>query len=333
MKHIFLIHSHTLYLTSLATIEYLKLKKEDIIFIYSRYYNTILKNDFLTVDMSEEAENCFHAVLSFSRRNYLINHKLKNNIIRKVDTFIDKNVTDVFNVYVPHLQSFISQIFATHERCVECNFVQEGGRVMSEFVVNKNWLPFQWYNFLFLRKEKRIWKSICWFPMESVHFTKPIRVYAIDKKFFGEWNGEIHVIKWPELQIPYTIESQCPIFVYEGAVELGQVEKHIYMNAVKRQIEKYHQKNNYVKFHPMQTIEAKKTIKNFFIQEGVEMMELPMDVPFELLLTSYKNLKLYGFGTSLLFFAKALGHEIVSDEKELLKSHKYRQYYKRILDL
>ena len=58
-----------------------------------------------------------------------------------------------------------------------------------------------------------------------------------------------------------------------------------------------------------------------------------MDVPFELILVNYSNLKLYGFGTSLLFYGKAFGHQVVSKEYLLKKSWRYRHYSRGLAEL
>ena len=44
MKHLFVIHSHTSFLTAMGTIEYLNLKEEDVGIAWSRNYHNILYN-------------------------------------------------------------------------------------------------------------------------------------------------------------------------------------------------------------------------------------------------------------------------------------------------
>ena len=66
---------------------------------------------------------------------------------------------------------------------------------------------------------------------------------------------------------------------------------------------------------------------------GKTVEELPMDVPFELILTNFESLQLYGFGTSLLFYGQALGHKVVSKEEYLLSSARYRAHVKGLQTL
>ena len=42
MKHIFLIHSHTLFLTAMGVLDFLKIDKEAVVFLYSWHYSNSL---------------------------------------------------------------------------------------------------------------------------------------------------------------------------------------------------------------------------------------------------------------------------------------------------
>jgi hypothetical protein len=175
-----------------------------------------------------------------------------------------------------------------------------------------------------------MWKTICWFPAQNTSIAQSIKVFAIDRCFFGNNSNNYNIIKWPIFELSYKLETKWPIFVYEGAVELGLIEYNYYIDAVKEQIERYSQEKNYIKFHPMQSNKERKHIENLFIEENKEVVVLPMDIPFELFITSNKDLNIYGFGSSLLFFSKTYGHNVISDEKNLLISNKYKWYYSKV---
>lgn len=329
MKHIFLVHSHTLFLTALGVIDHLRLERDEVFLVFSRNYKTAVENPYVTVDMSKEAEDCFHAILSLSRKNYTVNRPLKDRVIRAVDQFIEEFVSTTFKVYVPHLQSVIAQIFSTHHDCDSVHYIQEGGRVMNNFLTDKNFWVFDLYNRVVLRKENRLWKSICWFPPRYIHFDKIGVAYAIDPVFFGvNHSMPVERIVWPQIPTGLTIDSSRSIFVYEGAIELGQVEAEVYLSAAKRQIFEHARENNYVKFHPAQSTSHRASILGYFAEKGVGVEELPLDVPFELILASESGLNLFGFGTSLLFFGRELGHKVVSSEDDLLVSKRYSKYAK-----
>jgi hypothetical protein len=102
------------------------------------------------------------------------------------------------------------------------------------------------------------------------------------------------------------------------------VEKKVYMEATKKLIQEKAESVNYIKFLPAQQHENMCLIKSFFTYANKISIELSADIPFEAYLSTYKNMKVYGFNSSLLIFAKQLHHNTFSFESELLSnSRKY----------
>ena len=61
MKHVFLIHSHTVFLTAIGVIRRLSLKVDDIIFVYFRNYNnSIIPISYLIIRLDEEYDISNH---------------------------------------------------------------------------------------------------------------------------------------------------------------------------------------------------------------------------------------------------------------------------------
>ena len=329
MKHFFFIHSHTLFLTSLGVVDYLDLPHKDVIFWYSRNYKSVVPVDIKCVDISVQMENTFYIMLSWSRRNFIFNKKKRDEIVSYFDDLVMDFAGDAnFRLYVPHLQHHGFQIMATHPYCEETFFIQEGGRAMYPLQTGKlSWFN-KIYNKFVLKNDKRIWKCSNWFPNRYTPYSKPIKAFAFDSKYFGEAPSQIILIKWPRIPIDVDIHTDFLIFLLEGAVELGQVEKKVYIEAVKSLIDEFAESRNYIKFHPAQNTETRQLFLKMFLDKGYIVEELPMDVPFELIVVNFKNLKLYGFGTSLLFYGKTYGHHVVSREKLLLKSKRYKIFCK-----
>lgn len=327
MKHLFFIHSHTLFLTSLGVVEYLNLPHKDVLFVYSRNYKSVVPTNIQWIDISKQIEDTFYIMLSWSRRNFLYRRKKRDGLVRFFDDFANKHANgDVYRLYVPHLQHHAFQIMATNPLCEEVFFIQEGGRSMIPLQTSKISLFNRLYNRLVLLNDKRVWKCSNWFPSENTPYTRPITAFAFDKKYFADAPQETIIIKWPAISVDIDINSQYPIFLLEGAVELGQVERSVYSEAVRSLINEFAEKHNYIKFHPAQKTEIRQIYLNMFKEKGCDVEELPMDVPFELVVVNYKSLKLYGFGTSLLFYGKSFGHHVVSRENLLMKSRRYRMY-------
>lgn len=328
MKHIFLIHSHTLLLTSLGVIAKEQIAKENVIFVYSRNYKSCIPIEFKSYDLSKEIEDTFYIMFSWSRRHFFYNKKNRDKSVAFFDAFIQKHASEGFSLYVCQLQAFANQILATNSLCKECFFIQEGGRVMTPLLSSRISWFLRLYNAIVLRGEKRLWKMSNWFPNAKTPYHKPIRAFAFDAAYFGGKPRETKMITWPKIDVDIEIDEQRPIFVLEGAVELGQIDFATYYEAVEKIVRQFAKTKNYIKFHPKNSSNAKQKYLGIFKNLNVLVEELPMNVPFELILVKYSNLILVGFGTSLLFYGKALGHHAISKEEYLMSSRRYRFYVK-----
>ncbi|MCD8298128.1 MAG: alpha-2,8-polysialyltransferase family protein [Prevotella sp.] len=334
MKHLFFIHSHTLFLTAIGTIEKLKLNDNDVIFVYSRHYSNNFNFPYKCFDFTNEVESTFYMMFSWSRKHFGINKALRDKNIKFFDDFVEKEIKGDYKLYVSMLQAVTFQIFATNRHCVECFFLQEGGRIMYDVLTDKIKWPFRLYNKLVLRNENRFWKCTNWFPSSHTPYNKPVTVFAFDERYFGNMPSKIIKVNWPKLKPDVDIDNKFPIFTLEGAVELGQVQKNVYMRAVDNLIASCAKEKNYIKFHPIQSEIIKTQYKKMFTERGLQIIELPMNIPFELIVASFSNLTVCGFGTSLLFYAKAFGHNVISHEDELIKnSLRYRIYCKKLSTL
>lgn len=331
MKHIFIIHSHTVFLTAMGVVESEKLSSCDVVFVYGRNYKqNLLDLPFKIYDISECYERCKKIILSISK-HVLISYKGIRNETLYVDNFINKEINDDFILYVPHLSFPLFQLFATNKNCKSCKFVQEGGRYV--IVAHKGKDPFiiDFYNWLFLRKNTRLWRTNKWIVPNIKDYVKsPIETYSIDSKYFYNLKIPNHLVKWP---VPNTslvaFNHDDPIFIYEGIIELGAIERDVYLNSIKKQISECAKAHNYVRFHPNQKPNDVEAIKRMFMDEGFKYEELAPNIPFEVILMQNKNLKIYGHASSLLFFARSLGHQVVSYEHDLLSSKKYVSFLKR----
>lgn len=331
MKHIFIIHSHTVFLTAMGVVEYEKLPSCNVVFVYGRNYKqSLMELPFKIYDISECYDRCKHIILSISK-HVLISYKGIRNETLYVDNFINKEINDDFILYVPHLSFPLFQLFATNKNCKSCKFVQEGGRPV--IVAQKGYDPFVIgiYNSIFLRKNNRLWRTNKWMiPNIKDYISTPIETYSIDSEYFYNLKIPNHIVKWP---VPNTsllaFHQDYPIFIYEGIIELGAIERDVYLNSIKKQISECAKAHNYVRFHPNQKPNDVEAIKRMFTDRGGGVEELAPNIPFEVILIQNKNLKVYGHASSLLFFARSLGHQVVSYEHDLLFSKMYTRFLKK----
>ena len=326
MKHLFWINSHSTFLTAIGTINYLGLKDDEVAMVLVRNYkNSISKDSYIKLDMSW----AYNISLIHNLFRY-------NSIIRKIDNEIAELVgNDDFLLYAPSPGGVrILQILFTNSSCVGMNYLQEGALVFGKlFERRKLPLVYQIYDiFLALFYKHRLWSShFSWtVPDFLIKSRTTPETFAISDDIFSKSGLKCHIIKWPKYDISgteYEINAVYPCFVFESSVEMKMVEKDIYMELVKQLILENAGSMSYVKFHPYQSDENKQIILGFFKEMGKAYIELSMGFPFEIYLSSYSHLKVCGFNSSLLVYARQLGHHTVSMEKELLKrSAKYKRW-------
>lgn len=323
MKQIFLINSHTQFLTSLGVISHLKIKPSEVIFIYSRNYNNnLLKPNFQIIDKSNIYKECMGIVANFRKQK---------RIIQDIDTLINETCElKPFKVYVPHLCFPFFQIFATNKYCTQIGLIQEAAISYPSRFTDKTLkeILYKLYNILFLPK-KRIWKTFTMLVPKFLLATKEIEAYEISN-FFNLLPIKRNKVKWPQLNIDYIIEKKHPIFIFDSLIEQKYVEKEIYLKYVKVLVNENTSKRIYIKFHPSQLEENKKAIKNIIYSNNthVEIIELPADIPFEAFLLTYNNLNICGFNSSLVDFAKNLNHQVKDYRELLFESKLYRKLAK-----
>lgn len=321
MKHLFYIHSHTLYLTAIGVIESLELKPDDVVLVYSRGYKNAFKTyNFSGFDISE--------VNSKERKNSFDLQFLKT-LIHEIDDKLADNVGGEFIAYLPHTGRFVMQVISSHFNCVKINFIEEGVVCYAE---NSQVRGFSLKELVRSILNLRITSRRFWYT-EFIFFPKvkkklDIETFGISNETFKHLTYKKNIVKWPEIECEYNLEIQYPIFVFEAAIEMGIVSKENYLKATEDLILNNASDKNYIKFHPNQNVENTKLICEYFKRLGKEIIELPNDIPFECFLLKYSGLTVVGFGSSLILYAKNNGHKVITYESKLLSDIKYQAYKK-----
>ncbi len=319
MKHVFVVHSHTSFLVALGTIELLRLRQEDVIMLLGRNYkNDVIKIPCVSIDISP--------LLLYSR-DILFSIKKQKALIDSFDRIIEQKIGTDFYAYVPHLSSWGFQIIATSKYCKGINLCQESAR--SFFTTIK---PIKrLVKSLFLCTTKRMWAQYNWYPPSWAYRVEcGLRTFSFSDTYFAPIKNATHyIVSYPSIPLDFEIDTERPIFVFEAAIEQGNIEESIYIDECRVLIETYSQDKNYVKFHPGQTQEHKEIILKCFGKKHFDV--LPDSIPFELIIMKYNGLYVYGFYSSLLSFAKEMGHIVTFKVDALLKrSSKYRKHISRM---
>lgn len=294
MKHIFVIGSHTPYLTSLGVIEKNKLDKKDIVYILGRNYKC-----FKTIDgiSSYDLSDVYYIYLKNNTRKKIIDS------VERIDRFVADEIGEPYTLYIPHLAFYFFQVLATNTLCQSIKFIQEG---IADSCVPENRfrLPTlkQIYVNSFIMNFGRTWESNGWNDYRC-NVRHPSETFANNERLFSEMKCKHTVVIWPKLELPVEYKPNGTYFVFESLVEQKNIEPEIFFSATEKLIKKFAGEVNYVKFHPYQAKEHIDVIKKLFFRHGFGYEVIPPDIPFEMVLASQSKMKVCGFTTSLIFFA------------------------------
>lgn len=317
MKHLFLIHSNTVFLSALGAINYEGMESSDIIFFYARNFSSdYTPKDISVYDVSKEyswAQN----------RDSNYNPYKLHRLVKDMDAAIDKYVAKEYIAYVPHTIGPCQPII-TNKYCKGIRLMQEGAftfygkkhKVFNIFIKN------------LLFSNKRVWFQSSWdIPKSRKSKIKIQKTYATNKKYFEQEHNANHiVIKWPKIvDERLSFPKGTNFFLFESAIELKQIDKRHYLIGCERLIKDSNVKKCYIKFHPNQREENVNEILALF--EGVDYTVFSLNVPFELIISSNSNLNLYGFSTSLIKFGEDYGHHVVNYTQLLCElSRDFKKY-------
>ena len=319
----FVIHSHTSFLTAMGTIDFLNLKEDEVGIAWSRnYHNILYDRNYKSEDINWTAEYPFIKKMFHHRADF-----------RRIDAQIE-NLTggDEYILYAPHPTASQFELLLTNKKCVGFNYIQEGALVLKGlFTKRKRSLSYKIKDrILRLIYNNRLFGArLTWDVPPFKKLNKEPECFAISDDIFDGSNYKQNIIKWPAYQIPeeFTINPENPCFITESFIEKDVVDKDVYLGLYKDLINAKGKDFNYIKFHPAQWEETKKEIIELFENEGKKVKVLPDNFPFEVYLSSYKNMTVCGFRSSLVVFAGQLGHESYSLENKLrLLSAKYDRW-------
>ena len=322
MKHVFIINSHTTFLTVCGTINYLHLDSSEIILLKIRNY--------------KEPQNPFkYRVLNITsldedfKKNVYKSYNDRQRVIKELDNFIEESVKDAFVFYAPHFASVLFQCFYTNPHCLEAAFVQEGAVPQrNAFVYDslfKIRLKHYIYDKLYLRNN-RIWTTHYWYLKDFFVKQNKVESYSINPFFFKYLPSHNNIITWPSIDLGIKIFRDSIIFVFDGFVGNCMVERDYYMKVCEKLIKINAGLSNYIKFHPAQDASERHLIISFFENNNYSYDVLDDSIPVELIISSYNHLTFVGFSSSLLYFAYSYHHNVISENKWLLESPLYNSY-------
>lgn len=323
MKHVFIIASHTSFLSAIGTCHFLQLPSDDVLLLYMRNYeNCIVKHPFHVLEVT----NLMNMVPQLYK-----SRKLRKHTLQHIDEFVEQNIGMRFHLYCPHMSNSMWQAFYTNRHCIDVAYIQEGG-IPFKKAYNKTptlleKIKFYLFNKVYLHST-RIWRG-GWYFKGTLYKQNEIHSYAISDDFFKYLPSINHIIKWPTAHLDMKIKESSTIFVFDGFVGNNLIEYDFYMKQCARLVvECASEDDNQIKFHPAQSDKETAQIQSFFEKAGKSYEVMRNDIPLELIISSFPKLNIVGFSSSLLVFAHNYGHNVTSHEEWLLESRLYKKYKK-----
>ena len=319
MKHVFIIIAHTPYLTALGVINTHKIEENDVVFVLGRNYRCFDERKVISVyDLSD---------LYNYRLNYFNRREILNRL-GKVRSFVDNNIKEPFVLYLPHLNYYFFQAFATHPLCKEIKFIEEGivDFCEDESIPETLSIKSKILNALFFRNTN-YWNGSRWNTYIKLGDKRVEETYAITDKLYQNVPCLHTVVKWPHIELKKNLDDDAAFFVFDSLVEQKIVDLNSYVSVCKKVIRKFHNQKNYIKFHPYQLDEVKHVVLSCFNDNGWVVEELPNDIPFEMILCNKEHLKVCGFTTSLVFYASLMGHDAHIYIKDFLSIPTFAAYW------
>ena len=325
MKYLFVIHSHTLFLTSLGTVDSLGLNRDDVVFLYTRGYRTSLPTDGCREIIADDAFRRYEGIKTPEHRPQI------RALCRSFDRMVPQwTGGEAYELFVPHLWNPFFKLLQTNRNCVKVSLVQEGAFTVETYFHNHFSCLYRCRLRLmeFLR-----WGSLRlygngWYTDGEIRRRQELDAYAVYPEFFQYLKGNIHLVRWPSVTLSSSVQpTDGPVFIFDGFVTHHYCDESFYLTACRRLVETFAGSRNYLKFHPAQPAAEREAICALFRANGQDFTLLEDTVPFELTLLSCQGMTLVGFGSSLLYFAKAAGHSVHCCDTWLMDDPLFSAYH------
>ncbi len=359
MIHLFWVHSHINFYLSLQIIENLNIEYDKVRYIIVRNY----RNQFH--DLSNNSVN-----FSLYRENFLNRiHSLDNfyNLCIKIQNEISNLVgNQKFIFYNYAFSDYLTNIIAFHELCENVHIVEDGALAYNPYegfykldkyanlknlfnnIKNGHFKKFI-FDFLttyfyFINKKFKLYNNV---KPTSSKFCSPYKKF--NSTFFCIYEDAFPFVKKNKIVFGNLFVdtkscfendyNNCSFFIFDAIIreQYRLISEEDYLNLVFQSVSKIPKNSKlYFKFHPAQSKNLVEKIRVKILEQSKNFEELKDNIPFEQILVHHKNLTIYGFYSSLLFYALKQGHKVISfinpnSSKELIDFAKnnFNQFYQK----
>jgi len=318
MKHVFYVHSGITYLVSLAVIDHLKLKPNDVLIIICRSIQ--IDGRFQRITLAPREEDIAQLP------SYGSKEVLKNlGILRTLDNKIQDAVFhQPLTLYLPSEKNYLMQFLQSHRLCVARNFIEEGlltyraGFIKTQPVLRgftnklRHLLRFPFH----LNRTGGVAKQ---------HAVKDFTVYVVTEtaqNVLHSFNTVLLNTRSVQCEQAVISKTFPNLYIFDAIVEMNLCTNDNFMVCLENFIAtKVPRQNLMIKFHPFQKNQDQYLA--LFDRHNIQYEILGSEVIPEMLLAQKQGLSVYGLSSSVLFYAKEMGHVVYNFSPELAKKDKH----------
>lgn len=310
-KHVFYVHSYLTYIVACSVVAHLRLPSKRVLLILGRGFTTP-SCEFRVVALKPDQTKV--AQVPTYGESFLILRRWRT--IRSIDMLLEHFVADdSYVAYLPSTRNFLMQILATNRRCIAVNLIEEGlltytGRPLKE--PNPSYRSFSGRAKARLKffdhGNRSAFYSADLLPKET---TTVFAISEAAKAALPQFRVEVLPnLVTPPIPSDYIL-SGASVFFMDPLVEQKITSLDIIltilqslppMGAAGARL--------WLKWHPSQMIHH--DLERRLQAANIVHQVIPDDIAAESILLQSKGLHVFGFGSSLLFYAALWGHNSYS---------------------
>lgn len=331
MKYFFTIHSHITFLSALAVIKYDNLNEKNVVFICSSKYMPPLKK-----------ESEIKIIKSFDQveRNYNFFEKIKNiNYSRGCDLFINRlSENQKFVAYID-LMSVFNRFLVTNLYCEQFHFIEEGSVNYGNFddfnLLTMDLYDLSW-RLTYKKNFKEITKSIFRiFRGRSLRilnlpiqpncyaFFKGVNFYGFSEYTFPNIPAnKKRITSFSSVKNEFRKDSRSYkdldnsfIWIGDTAFTFYKISEKHFEDALQKVLTNLKSETHthiFIKYRGPESKKERMITEEAFKKNNFVINYIDENVVVEDIFMNYSNLKVIGNVSSLLIYAKLMGHSVFS---------------------
>jgi hypothetical protein len=318
MKHIFYLHSYITYIVALGTIKVEKIPKEDVLFIFGRKFKPVICP---YQELTSPAE--YDILLELSGQGEEFGFVKNYSKIKSFDKWLSSlALQNDFQVYLPNRMNYYMQLMASHPKCKGYHIIEEGLLLYSR----------QFEDIIKIRKifysksPKQYLKKLAHFfrhgnrssSFRDFKYDFECKVYGISPVLNSILHDQNTIIvpilpEYIPLDEKYHLNN-VSLFFMDALVEQFFADKDKVIEVYTYLLDNVLNKNEklYIKFHPAQSDEMIEILLSELEKRNIDHEVIPPHISAEMILMKSKNLKVYGFFSSLLYYALIFDADVYS---------------------